>query len=111
MRAGLLNKRARFEAITRLPDGAGGYTEQWDEFATVWAQFSPERARERIQQGRLADNSAGVLRVRSSIATRQITQVHRVVVGGTIYNIRSSDNPDQHNDMLEFTVETDGTQG
>lgn len=110
MRAGDLNKRARFEALIPESDGAGGFREIWAAVITVWAQFSPERARERIQQGRIADNSAGVLRIRSSIATRGITQVHRVVLDDVTYNIRSIANPDQRNDMIEMSIETDGTQ-
>ncbi|CAM5401845.1 hypothetical protein AFEL58S_02047 [Afipia felis] len=111
MRAGSLNKRATFQYSVLTSDGAGGSTKTWAEFATVWAQYSPERAREKIQQGRLADNQAGALRVRSSGATKQINSTFRVVVDGVIYNIRSSINPDQRNDMIEFTIDTDGTQG
>lgn len=109
MKAGSLNKRARFESQTKVSDGAGGSTLSWTEYATVWAQLSPERAREKIQQGRITDNQAGVLRVRSSAATRLIDGKYRVVVDGVTYNIKSHSNPDTRNDMLEFIVETDGT--
>jgi SPP1 family predicted phage head-tail adaptor len=108
MKAGTLNKRARFESQVSVSDGAGGSTLSWQEYVTVWSQLSPERAREKIQQGRIADASAGVLRVRSSTATRLIDGKYRVVVDGVTYNIRGAANPDQRNDMLEFAVETDG---
>ena len=88
--------------------GAGGSTTSWVDYITVWAQFSPERAREKIQQGRIASAQAGVLRVRSSTDTRLITDKHRVIVDGTTFNVRGHANPDQRNDMLEFVVETDG---
>lgn len=109
MKAGTLNKRARFESQVSVSDGAGGSTVSWQEHVTVWAQLSPERAREKIQQGRIADAQAGVLRVRSSSATRLIDGKYRVVVDGVTYNIKSHSNPDTRNDMLEFIVETDGT--
>lgn len=109
MRAGTLNKRATFISQVSVSDGAGGSTLSWQEYVTVWAQLSPERAREKIQQGRIADAQAGVLRVRSSTATRMIDATYRVVVGSTTYNIRGIANPDQRNDMLEILVETDGT--
>lgn len=109
MLAGSLNKRARFERLERVPAGAGGYSEQWVEELTVWAQFSPERGRERVQQGRVSSDFAGVLRVRSSVGARTITQAHRVVLDGIVYNIRSISNPHQRNDMLEMVLETDGT--
>lgn len=110
MRAGTLNKRARFETQVTVPDGGGGSSVSWQEYVTVWARLSPERAREKIQQGRIADASAGVLRVRSSSATRLIDGTYRVVVDDVTYNIRGAVNPDQRNDMIEMIVDTDGTQ-
>jgi SPP1 family predicted phage head-tail adaptor len=111
MRAGSLNKRATFQHFTSVSDGAGGVTEMWSDFVTVWAQFSPERAREKIQQGRIADNQAGALRVRSSTQTRQIDATYRVSLDGVTYNVRSVINPDQRNDMIELAIETDGVSG
>jgi SPP1 family predicted phage head-tail adaptor len=110
MRAGGLNKRATFQARVTQPDGAGGSTQAWTDYITVWASFAPDRAREKIQQGRIADNQSGVLRVRSSTQSRQINDTYRVVLNGVTYNIRAHENPDQVNDVLEFLLETDGTQ-
>lgn len=105
----LARKRATFQSLAIIPDGAGGGVAQWTDYATVWAQFMPTRARETIEQGRIADNQSGVLRVRSSTTTRVIDDAYRVVLDGTTYNVRSRDNPDQRNDMLEYIIETDGT--
>ena len=109
MRAGPLNKRATFQALTATPDGAGGTTTSWTDYVTVWAQFLPDRAREKIQQGRIADNQSGVLRIRSSTQSRAMDDTYRVVLGGVTYNVRSHTNPDQVNDVLEFLLETDGS--
>ena len=109
MKSGPLNKRARFQRLVTTPDGAGGGIKSWTDYVTVWAQLIPQRAREKIQQGRIADAQAGVLLVRSSSETRRIDDTYRVIVNGVLYNVRSHDNPDQVNDMLEFIVETDGT--
>jgi SPP1 family predicted phage head-tail adaptor len=110
MKAGTLNKRATFRSLVSTPDGAGGSTIAWADYVTVWAQLSPERAREKIQQGRIADAQAGVLRVRSSTATRLIDGKYRVVVDDVTYNVRGAANPDQRNDMIELVIDTDGTQ-
>lgn len=104
----LARKRATFQSLQTTPDGGGGFTQQWTGF-TVWAQFSPDRAREKIQQGRIADNQSGVLRVRSSTTARAVNDTYRVVLGGTIFNIKSISNPDQRNDALELLIETDGS--
>jgi len=109
MRAGTLNKRATFKKPTRTQDATGGWVTTLSDYITVWAQLSPERAREKIQQGRIANASAGALRIRSSTQTRQIDGTFVVVVDGVTYNVRGSANPDQRNDMLEIIVETDGT--
>lgn len=111
MRAGDLNKRVTFERMTRVPDGGGGWTQAWGDPLTVWAQFSPERGRERIKAGRVADAMAGVLRIRSSTQSRALTPSHRVTVDGMVWNVRAIANPDQRNVMLEMTVERDGGQG
>lgn len=109
MKAGTLNKRAKFQRFTSVSDGAGGSTKTWVDYVTVWAGLSPERAREKIQQGRIADAQAGVLRIRSSSVTRLIDDTHRAIVGGVTYNIKAHINPDQRNDMIELAVEADGT--
>ncbi len=109
MRFALLNKRARFQSIVDTPDGGGGTVRDWADYVTVWACLVPDRAREKIRQGRIADDQSGVLKVRSSTATRLINSAYRVIVGGVTYNIRSHSNPDQRNDMLEFLIEVDGT--
>lgn len=110
MRAGSLNKRATFQALTTTPDGAGGSVQEWVDYTAVWVSMTPDRAKEKIQQGRIADNQSGVLRIRSSTISRAIDDTYRVVLGGVIYNVRSYTNPDQRNDILEFIIETDGSQ-
>lgn len=109
MRAGSLNKRATFQSLVITSDGAGGSTSVWQDYTTVWAQLMPDRAREKIQQGRIADNQSGVLRVRSSTTTRAIDDTYRVVLDGVTFNVRSHTNPDQVNDMIELLIETDGS--
>ncbi|SFM00605.1 phage head-tail adaptor, putative, SPP1 family [Bradyrhizobium sp. NFR13] len=110
MKAGTLDRRVTFQSFTTTPDGAGGATKAWTDFAKLWAQFSPERARERIQNGRISSAQAGVLRVRLSRRSQQIDDTFRVVVDDVLMNVRSVTVPDQQNDMIELAVETDGTE-
>ena len=109
MISGNLNTIVEFQSLQRVDDGGGGYTEEWASKFLMRGQFSPERGRERIQAGRVADQMAGVLRVRSSEKTRQIDTTYRALMHGKEYNIRGVSNPDQRNDMLEFTVELYGS--
>lgn len=40
MRAGPLRHRASLQAQQRVPDGAGGYVEQWAELRKVWVEIA-----------------------------------------------------------------------
>lgn len=106
MRAGSLDRRARFQHFQDTSDGAGGSTRAWVDFGTFWAQFSPERARERIKNGRLTSSRAGVVRIRRFVKASQIDETFRVILEEGVMNIRSKTTLD---DMIEFAVETDGT--
>lgn len=105
MRAGTLNKRVVFEVQQRAGDGGGGGIVTWTEFVTVWGGYSPQRGRERLEAGRLEGASSGVLRVRSSPDTRQVTTAYRVKIDDIPFNIRSIANPDQRNREIEMLVE------
>ena len=91
--------------------GAGGSTKTWSDFATVWAQFIPENVKEKIQQGRIADQTAGRIIVRYSSTTEQIDGTFRVILDGVTMNVKSAGvDIDQKKAQLVFPVETDGSQ-
>lgn len=110
-RAGALNKRVIFQLATEVADGGGGNALTWADALTVWGQFLPERGRERLEAGRLEASVAGLLRVRSSAASRAVTERYRVQIDSVPYQIRSISNPDQRNVMLEMLVERGGAAG
>lgn len=105
MAAGPLRDRVTFQRATRTPDGAGGAALAWTDEVTVWGGFRPQRGRETLEVGRLESAVAGVLTVRSSPDTREITAADRVQIDGESYQIRTITNPDRRNKMLEFVVE------
>ena len=88
---GDLNQRADILALTRTPDGGGGFTEAWSIIATVWVRLEPQsgddvfgpdavesRLRHRIVLRRYASLSAGG---RVAIGSR-IFRVHAVLDDG-----------------------------
>ncbi|MGX9390513.1 phage head closure protein [Nitrobacteraceae bacterium UC4446_H13] len=112
MRAGSLKKRATFQKLTTVSDGAGGTTKTWADFATVWAGFLPENVKEKIQQGRIADQTAGRIVVLYSSLTAQIDGTFRVVIDGVTMNVKSRGiDIEQNRAELVFPVETDGVSG
>ena len=108
MAAGSLRKRITFRSEIEAADGYGGYALTWSDLTTVWGSFKPERGSEKVEAGRIAETLAGVMRVRSSTTTRQITTSHIAVMNGQSYNIKAVSNPDQRNRFLEITVERGG---
>jgi len=42
-----LRQRIKFQALSRTPDGQGGWLESWSDFTEVWAKVTPTSARER----------------------------------------------------------------
>ncbi len=43
----ILNRRMILETPTRVPDGAGGFVEEWSELGQLWAEVKPGTGRER----------------------------------------------------------------
>lgn len=108
MAAGKLNKRIKFRSEVETSDGYGGSALSWSDLATVWGSFRPERGSEKVKAGRLSETLAGVMTIRSSTMTRQITTAYIAVLDDEDYQIRSISNPDQRNRFLELVVERGG---
>ncbi|WP_299932776.1 phage head closure protein [uncultured Pelagimonas sp.] len=51
-----LNRELALEALQRTADGAGGFTEAWQQLGTLWAEVQP-------RSGRLAEGDAGAVSV------------------------------------------------
>lgn len=47
----VLNRRLVLEAKTRVPDGAGGYSESWSSLGQMWAELRSPSGRERSGAG------------------------------------------------------------
>lgn len=105
MAAGGLRARLAFERSTETADGAGGTVLVWGVIYSCRGRFMPERGRERIEAGRTEAAMAGVLRIRSSIAARALSEADRVRIDDDLYQILSISNPDQRNKFLELSVE------
>lgn len=89
--AGELRQDIILRALTRLPDGAGGWTETWTDVATVHARVEPMRAEERY----LAQQLAPAMRYRIAIRWRDDVREEdmRVVHDGREYDIESVYDP------------------
>jgi SPP1 family predicted phage head-tail adaptor len=109
MPAGRLRTRVTFQAETRTPDDGGGHSVTWGNDLQVWADFRPERGFERLAAGHVSSPLAGTLRVRYSDAVAAVTAAWRVLIAGSLWNIRSVADEDQRRRFLMMTIESGGS--
>ncbi|ETX26565.1 head-tail adaptor protein [Roseivivax isoporae] len=91
-----LIERVAFDRPTETQDGYGGTETGWSEAPASYetrAQFIYQRGSEAVEAARLTGRSIYKVRIRSSVAAREITAAWRMrdLRRGTIYNIREID--------------------
>ena len=81
-----LTQRAMLLACTLTPDGGGGFTQSWDEFASVWIALEPLGATDTVAADHLQSRVRHriVLRRRSDLAAGQ-----RVQVGSRLFRVHA----------------------
>lgn len=81
-----LDQKISIEALTPGTDGMGSTTESWAavDGAPEWAEYIPLRGTERIEAGALSEKQQFKLRIRRFSS---LTRAHRVVYGGSNYEI------------------------
>ena len=83
---GTLNQRAQLLANTLTPDGGGGFTDDWESFASVWVAVEPISGTDDFAPDRLES------RVRHRITLRRRSDVaagQRVQVGSRLFRIHT----------------------
>lgn len=83
---GDLRHRITIETLSLTPNDSGGQEESWSTFATVWAQITPVKAWEAMQQARIE------MTVTHKIVIRElpgVTSTMRVAFGDRIFEIKS----------------------
>lgn len=105
MNPGSLNKRIKILKFNEVPDGAGGYLDNWQtgegwlELATVWASVNPLRGRElfQAQQAQSEISHKVIIRHREGIDSSQI-----IVLNNRRLDISYVINPGEKNQYLEL---------
>ena len=104
----LLKDRVAIQAVSRIGDGQGGFTETWGEGATIWAQITPLKGYERMQAMQLAAPITHklLIRFRAGLTTRQ-----RLRHGDRTFDIREViDVDNRHAWMQLICVEGGATE-
>lgn len=88
MQPGHMDQKVTLQRLVKTPDGAGGTTTSWQDYATnatVWAKVTAKAGRENITDGRMVASYI----VLFEIWNRQdINERDRIVWQGVTYNIR-----------------------
>jgi SPP1 family predicted phage head-tail adaptor len=85
---GEADQRVTFQRATATPDGIGGVTRTWANFATtatVWAKVTPRLGREGMEQGRINASLTATFTVRYR---SDVTELDRLLWRGEAWNIR-----------------------
>ena len=100
--AGKLRQSVSLQRQESAPDGAGGWTTEWVEYATVRAHLEALSSRERMEADRL-DNP---VRYRGYIRWRDdVHPNHRVLFRGRAYNIEGAYDPDLRRRYLQLDLQ------
>jgi len=83
---GAARQRVALQSKVLTPDGGGGFAENWETYATVWAMFETGRGTQSLQAGRLESRVSQrvVIRKREDISPN-----HRLRLGPRIFAIRA----------------------
>ena len=100
--ASRLRQRVTIEQPSESADGAGGTTRSWTTLATVWAELLPLRGAENL----LAFQQQAELTHRVTLRYRDdVTTAMRLSYDSRVFNIRSTRNVEERDQLLELLVE------
>lgn len=101
--AGRMNRRITLEEAVTTPDGSGGFSTAWEEFATVWAEVKPlSPGREALADARLASQQGYRILMRTLTGLNADMRINH---GGRYLNIRAIRFPEPDGAVLEILAE------
>ena len=90
-----LRERITFQRLTEGTDIYGNVVNGWADIETapdmpltVWADIRETPGKERVDAGRVEASATATIRIRSSAATRGVTEADRIMARGHVWNIR-----------------------
>jgi len=99
MRTGDLRHRITLQELVSIPDGMGGFSEGWQDVATVWASVEPLRGQERYlaQQAVQEITHKVTIRYRKSVSPKM-----RILFGNRVLSIVAVIDPGERRKWLEL---------
>ena len=100
--AGQLNIKTQIYRLIKVPDGAGGYTQDWELVFSPWARVKPKSGSEKLHSQRLNATGLASVVIRYSAG---INETMKIFFKGRDHNIRSVVNIEEADEWLELLVE------
>jgi SPP1 family predicted phage head-tail adaptor len=97
--SGDLKKRIELQAMTKTPDGQGGFNSTWNTLDTVWAAIWPTSASERIQGNQPTMTISHRIRIRYRA---NVKASMRIKFGTRYFSIVSIINPEERRELLDI---------
>lgn len=82
---GELDQRVRFERSVKTDNNVGGYSQTWEEIATVWGSVQELLTNERVRFKELGIDTQFAITIRNPAPV--ITEKDRAVIDGQAYGI------------------------
>jgi SPP1 family predicted phage head-tail adaptor len=101
MCAGMLRHRVEIHSIKEVPDGGGGFIDEWQTDATVWAQIKPVSGVESLVGMQLQDSVTHDIIMRY----RQLKAKQRIKFGDRLFNIQSVIDIEERGRWLQIRAE------
>lgn len=99
---GNLRHRITFQNLILAPDGQGGSSESWADFATVWAELTPVTSKERLYAQRI--EAIGTHRIVIRYLDG-ISPTMRITFMGRVFQIKGIDKVDERRFWMKLDVE------
>lgn len=102
-RAGQMRSLVTIQAVTRTPDGAGGYTEELTDVATAWARGEPLTGQEQI----MAMQTGMTRPYRFTMRYRDdVSGATKILYDGRTFDVKSVVDPNEaHRELVIMTEE------
>ncbi|KZK76486.1 Phage head-tail joining protein [Pseudovibrio sp. W64] len=105
MRAGRLKDRVTFRRKASVSNGSGGLITSWNLLFKTVGELQMSKGKEVIAGGRIEASAMGVLSIRYTAVSADLSEADIAVIDGKTFNIRSIHDPERRKRRLELLLE------
>jgi SPP1 family predicted phage head-tail adaptor len=96
-----MNRKMTLQSKANTTDSQGGFTQVWSDVVVLWCNLKPVKAYEKFQAGQLQTPVTHKISTRYNSA---VTNAHRLVHEGRIFDIKEVINVGEESAFLDITA-------